>query len=129
MLFIFFVVVFILLVAWGYIIRTIRKFRKAAMDAAEQQEKRYREETGRQRQQYSQREQYSQTGQQRSQTGQQSNNYQRAEDVSDGQDDEVHRYETPTGETIIDRRQKERESKKIFDDDDGEYVEFIEEKS
>lgn len=122
MLFIFFVVVFILLVAWGYIIRTIRKFRKAAMDAAEQQEKRYREETGRQRQQYSQREQ-------RSQTGQQSNNYQHAEDVSDGQDDEVHRYETPTGETIIDRRQKERESKKIFDDDDGEYVEFIEEKS
>ena len=122
MLFIFFVAVFILLVAWGYIIRTIRKFRKAAMDAAEQQEKRYREETGRQRQQYSQREQ-------RSQTGQQSNNYQRAEDVSDGQDDEVHRYETPTGETIIDRCQKERESKKIFDDDDGEYVEFIEEKS
>lgn len=122
MLFIFFVVVFILLVAWGYIIRTIRKFRKAAMDAAEQQEKRYREETGRQRQQYSQREQ-------RSQTGQQSNNYQHAEDVSDGQDDEVHRYETPTGETIIDRHHKERESKKIFDDDDGEYVEFIEEKS
>ena len=33
---------------------------------------------------------------------------------------------TETGETIIDRR-AERESKKIYDDSDGEYVEFSEE--
>jgi len=121
LLFIFFVIVFIVLVAWGYIIRTINNFRKAVTDAAEMKEKRYREDIGRKRQQYSQREQPTQSGQQ-------DKDYRRTAD-EDTQQEEVHRYETATGETIIDRHQKERESKKIFDDDDGEYVEFIEEKS
>ena len=36
------------------------------------------------------------------------------------------RTQTATGETIIDNRHQERENKKIFDDSDGEYVEFEE---
>ena len=31
-----------------------------------------------------------------------------------------------TGETIIDHQHEKRESRKIFDDEDGEYVEFEE---
>ena len=34
--------------------------------------------------------------------------------------------QTSTGETIIDNRHQERENKKIFDDSDGEYVDFEE---
>ena len=39
---------------------------------------------------------------------------------------EPHKTTTTTGETIIDHRHQERENKKIFDDSDGEYVEFEE---
>jgi hypothetical protein len=31
-----------------------------------------------------------------------------------------------TGETIIDNRRQDRENEKIFDDSDGEYVDFEE---
>ena len=55
--------------------------------------------------------------------------------VQDAQDKQAfnHRTETgrqttqtSTGETIIDNRHQERENKKIFDDSDGEYVDFEE---
>ena len=84
----------------SFIISNVRKFRKAVKDAAEQQESRYREEISRQRQQYSQRQTHEQ----------------------------LHVAHEPSGETIIDNRHQKRADRKIFDDSDGEYVDFTEEK-
>ena len=112
--FIFFLVVLILLLVGSYIYRTYRKIRVAAQRAAERQAQQHREETGRQRQQYNQRQQYGPTSQ--------------ADDMDDTSSYEQPRTtQTATGETIIDNRHQERESKKIFDDSDGEYVDFVEE--
>lgn len=108
--FIFFLVVLILLLVGSYLYRTYRKIRVAAQRAADRKEQQYREETGRQRQQYRQHQQY-----------------------QSGASADTDFYEQPrqtttaTGETIIDNRHQERESKKIFDDSDGEYVDFVEE--
>ena len=44
------------------------------------------------------------------------------------QQENARRTQTATGETIIDHHHEKRESQKIFDDSDGEYVEFVEEK-
>ena len=101
LLFVFVFAIFILLLTGSFILKKIREFRKAAEQAADQQAFNYRTETGRQRQQYSNRQKTQST--QSSQTTQ-----------------------TATGETIIDNRQQKRENKKIFDDSDGEYVEFEE---
>ena len=101
LLFVFVFAIFIMLLTGSYILKKIREFRKAAEQAADQQAFNYRTETGRQRQQYSNRQKTQST--QSSQTTQ-----------------------TATGETIIDNRQQKRENKKIFDDSDGEYVEFEE---
>jgi predicted lipid-binding transport protein (Tim44 family) len=109
--FIFFLVVLILLLVGSYIYRTYRKIRVAAQRAADRQAQQHRDETGRQRQQYSQR--------------QQSSNTNDAGDTS--YYDQPRQTTTATGETIIDNRHQERESKKIFDDSDGEYVDFVEE--
>ena len=100
--FIFFFIVLLVLLTGSYLLSAIRKFRKAAEQAAEQQAHQYREETGRQRSQYNfnARTQQTQTTQQTQQ---------------------------PAGETIIDNRQPRRGSKKIFEEDEGEYVEFTEE--
>ena len=114
MLFIFFVFVFIAILIGGRIYSTIQKARKAVQQAAEQQEQQRRTETGRQRQQYSQRAQSSQSTQS-------AQNTQREEYQPQGR-----RTQTATGETIIDNRHQERENQKIFDDSDGEYVEFEE---
>lgn len=112
--FIFFLVVLILLLVGSYIYRTYRKIRVAAQRAAERQAQQHREETGRQRQQYNQRQQYGPTSQ--------------ADEMDDTSSYEQPRTtQTATGETIIDNRHQERESKKIFDDSDGEYVDFVEE--
>ncbi len=119
LLFIFFVIIFIVLVAWNFIIKTIRNFRKTFNDAADRQEQRYREETGRQRQQYSQRTQ-SAKNTRAAQDSERAHNTQ-------GNEEQVRRTQTATGETIIDHRHQQRENKKIFDDGDGEYVEFTEE--
>ena len=106
--FIFFLVVLILLLVGSYLYRTYRKIRLAAQRAAERQAQQYREETGRQRQQYSQR--------------QQTNNNRNTDYA-----EQPRQTTTATGETIIDNRHQEREGKKIFDDSDGEYVDFVEE--
>ena len=103
LLFVFVFVVFILLLTGSFILKKIREFRKAAEQVADQQAFNYRTETGRQRQQYSNR--------QKTQSAQSSQS--------------THTT-TPTGETIIDNRQQKRENKKIFDDSEGEYVEFEE---
>ena len=54
---------------------------------------------------------------------------QSAERVQPSQNEEqknARHTQTATGETIIDHHHETRESKKIFDDSDGEYVEFEE---
>ena len=99
--FIFFLVVLILLLTWGYLYRTYKKIRVNSKRASERKARQYREETGRQRQQYG-----FYRGTQQAQT--------------------TKSYETSTGETIIDNRHQERENQKIFDDSDGEYVEYTE---
>ena len=102
LLFVFVFAIFIMLLTGSYILKKIREFRKAAERAADQQAFNYRTETGRQRQQYC--------------------NRQRTQSASS------QTTQTATGETIIDNRQQKRENKKIFDDSDGEYVDFTEEK-
>ncbi len=118
LIFIFFLFVFFMILLGGTILRAIKNFRKAAEQAAEQQDHRYRTETGRQRQQYSH----------RSQSTQNYQNTQNHQSYQNTQRDDARRTETSSGETIIDHRHQERENKKIFDDSDGEYVEFTEEK-
>ena len=105
LLFVFFLTVFILMLTGSYIIRAFKKAYKNAQDAADKKEQRFRDEVGRQRQQYSQRQQSTQ-------------NTQRPEDAQT--------TKTETGETIIDQHREKRENRKIFDDADGEYVEFEE---
>ena len=111
--FIFFLIVLILLLVGSYLYRTYRKIRIAAQRAAERQAQQHREETGRQRQQYSQR--------------QQTRNHSAQSFQNSERDDQPRTTQTATGETIIDNRHQERENKKIFDDSDGEYVDFVEE--
>ena len=119
-LFIFFVIVFFVLLSWSLIVKTIKNMRRAVQDAADLKEQRMRDEVGRQRQQYSQRQQPRNTQStyhtQYSQTTQQ----------EEPQQENARRTHTATGETIIDHHHQTRENKKIFDDADGEYVEFEE---
>ena len=112
------VLVFILLLIGGSVLRMVRNMRKTAQRMADEQARQHRSETGRQRQQYS-----------RTQGGQSSGSQRAASagDADAGYYDEPRTTQTATGETVIDIRQQ-RDSKKIFDSDDGEYVEFTEEK-
>jgi len=119
LLFIFLVFVLILMLTGRYILKKIRELRKAAEDAAEQQAFRYRTETGRQRQQYNTSSKQAHYNDTRQRPGSQST----------AQQSRSSRHtQTSSGETIIDNRHHEREERKIFDDDEGEYVEFTEEK-
>jgi len=120
-LFIFFVFVFIVILIGGRIYSAFQKAKKAVQQAAEQQEQQRRTETGRQRQQYSQRQQSHSA--QNAHSSQNTYSDQREEEEFQP---EARRTQTATGETIIDNRHQERENKKIFDDSDGEYVEFEE---
>lgn len=116
-LFIFFVIVFFVLLAWSVIVKTIRNMRRAVQDAADLKEQRMRDEVSRQRQQYSQRQQPRNT---------QNTHYSQSTRQEEPQQENTRRTQTATGETIIDHHHQTRESKKIFDDNDGEYVEFEE---
>jgi cbb3-type cytochrome oxidase cytochrome c subunit len=109
--FIFFLIVFILMLTGGYIVKKIKEFQKAANNAAQQKARNYRNETGRQRQQYAHNTQNSQRPRQSQESQEPRQPYQ---------------TKTATGETIIDHHHQERENRKIFDDSDGEYVEFTE---
>ena len=55
LLFVFFLIVFILMLVGSRILKKIRDTKRAVEEAADRKEQRYRNETGRQRQQYSQR--------------------------------------------------------------------------
>ena len=133
LLFIFFLVVFILMLVGSKILKSIKDAKKAVEEAADLKEQRLRNETSRQRQQYSQRQQpqnaqssqdnqsnQSAQNNQRAQSGQSTESYQNTEYKN------ARRTETATGETIIDHHHEHRENKKIFDDEEGEYVEFEE---
>jgi Flp pilus assembly protein TadG len=143
LLFIFFLVVFILMLVGSKILKSIKDAKKAVEEAADLREQRLRNETGRQRQQYSQRQQpqNSQSTQnnqsaQNSQSSQNTQNSQSSQNSQSGQSTESFHSteyenarctEAATGETIIDHHHEHRENKKIFDDEEGEYVEFTEE--
>ena len=120
LLFVFFLLVFIGMLVGGTVIRKIKQAHKAAQQAADKREQQFRDEVGRKRQQYSQRQQPKNTQStyhtQYSQTTQQ----------EEPQQENARRTQTATGETIIDHHHQTRENKKIFDDADGEYVEFEE---
>ena len=133
LLFIFFLVVFILMLVGSKILKSIKNAKRAVEEAADLKEQRLRNETSRQRQQYSQRQQpqnaqssqdnqsnQSAQNNQRAQSGQSTESYQNTEYKN------ARRTETATGETIIDHHHEHRENKKIFDDEEGEYVEFEE---
>ena len=119
LIFVFFVVVFLLLLTGGSIIRYLKNAKKKAKKAADERAQNYRDETGRQQRQYH----YS------GQTATPKEGPKpRAEQVKEPEAEEpveIH-TKTATGETIIDRR-SERENKKIYEDAEGEYVEFSEE--
>ena len=119
LLFIFFLIVFILMLVGGSILKKLKDAKKAVEEAADLREQRLRNEIGRQRQQYSQRAQGSQNTQ-NNQNNQNTQGYQNAEYEN------ARRTETATGETVIDHHHQNRENKKIFDDEEGEYVEFEE---
>ncbi len=126
-LFVFFLIVFFLMLAGSRILKKIKDTKRAVEEAADRKEQHYRNETGRQRQQYSQRPQSQQS---RDENTNGDDNAQAAERVQPSQNEEhkdARRTQTATGETIIDHHHETRESKKIFDDSDGEYVEFVEE--
>jgi Flp pilus assembly protein TadG len=133
LLFVFFLIVFILMLVGSRILKKIKDAKRAVEEAADLKEQRLRNETGRQRQQYSQRQQpqnaqNSQNAQdtQSNQNTQSTQNSQSTESFQQTQNDNARRTETATGETIIDHHHENRENKKIFDDEEGEYVEFTE---
>ena len=131
LLFVFFLIVFILMLVGSRILKKIKDAKRAVEEAADLKEQRLRNETGRQRQQYSQRQQpqNARSSQDAQDTpGNQSNqDSQSTESFQQPQNDNARRTETATGETIIDHHHENRENKKIFDDEEGEYVEFTEE--
>ena len=130
LLFIFFLVVFILMLVGSKILKSIKDAKKAVEEAADLREQRLRNETARQRQQYSQRQQpqNSQNSQnsQSTQNTQSTQNSQSTQYTQTTENDNARRTETATGETIIDHHHEHRENNRIFNDEDGEYVEFEE---
>jgi len=126
LLFVFFLIVFILMLVGSRILKSIKDAKKAVEEAADLREQRLRNETGRKRQQYSQRQQPQQQTEQRTQDSQYDQRSQNSQRSQTAQDDNARRTETATGETIIDHHHESRENKKIFDDEEGEYVEYTE---
>ena len=100
LLFVFFLLVFIGMLVGGTVIRKIKQ---------------------RKRQQYSQRAQP-----QSNQNAQSSQNSQNTQSNQSSEQQTARHTQTATGETIIDHHHEKRENRKIFDDSDGEYVEFEE---
>lgn len=126
LLFVFFLIVFILMLVGSRILKSIKDAKKAVEEAADLREQRLRNETGRKRQQYSQRQQPQQQTEQRTQDSQYDQRSQNSQRSQTAQNDNARRTETATGETIIDHHHESRENKKIFDDEEGEYVEYTE---
>ena len=119
LLFVFFLVVFLLLLTGGSIVRYLKNAKKKAKKAADERAQNYRDETGRQQRQYHYSGQTAAPKEEPKPRAEQEKEPEVEEPV------EIH-TKTATGETIIDRR-SERENKKIYEDAEGEYVEFSEE--
>ncbi|MBQ4387842.1 MAG: DUF4834 family protein [Prevotella sp.] len=135
LLFVFFVLVLIGMLVGGRVVKSVKKFKEAAQQAADKKEQQFRDEVGRQRQQYSQRPQ-SQSATTSAHTTHDAHDTQTAHDAHDThsapepeQNDNARRTQTATGETIIDHHHEKRENRKIFDDSDGEYTDFVEVKN
>ena len=109
LLFVFFLLVFIGMLIGGTVIRKIKQVHKAVQQAADKREQQFRDEVGRKRQQY-----------------QSSQNSQNTQSNQSSKQQTARHTQTATGETIIDHHHEKRENRKIFDDSDGEYVEFEE---
>ena len=120
LLFIFFIIVFIVLLTGGSIVRYLKKAKLKAKKAAEAKAQKFRDETGRQQRQYHYTAQSAPNQQAEPRFTQEEKPRQKEEEPL-----EIH-TKTATGETIIDRR-AERENKKIYEEAEGEYVEFSEE--
>lgn len=117
-IFIFFVTVFILLLTGGRIVKSIKMAKQKAKKAAEEKAQKYRDETGRQQRQYYYNPKASAT--------QPNSHATQEEKPREEEPAEIH-TRTATGETIIDRRHTRDGKKKIYEDAEGEYVEFSEE--
>ena len=132
LLFVFFVLVLIGMLVGGRVVKSVKKFKEAAQQAADKKEQQFRDEVGRQRQQYSQRPQ-SQSATTSAQTTHDTQTTHDAHDTHSApepeQNDNARRTQTATGETIIDHHHEKRENRKIFDDSDGEYTDFVEVKN
>ena len=119
LLFVFFIIVFLLLLTGGSIVRYLKNAKKKAKKAADERAQNYRDETGRQQRQYHY------TGQ--TVTPKEEPKPRAEQEKEPKVEKPVERHtKTATGETIIDRR-SERENKKIYEETEGEYVEFSEE--
>ena len=129
LLFVFFLIVFILMLTGGSIIKAIKKAKKNAQEAADRKEQRFRDEVGRQRQQYSQRQQPAQPSESvnPADSAEPKTEPKETADTTEETSKENARHtQMETGETIIDHHHEKRESRKIFDDEDGEYTDFEE---
>lgn len=119
--FIFFFALFVLLLLGGRIVKSVKMAKLKAKKAADEKAQKYKDETGRQQRQYYYNPKASATQSAKPRAEQD-------EKPKEEEPEEI-RTKTATGETIIDRRSnKERESKKkIYEEAEGEYVEFSEE--
>lgn len=121
LLFIFVLIIFIGMLIGGRVVKNIKKIHKAAQQAADKREQQFRDEVGRQRQQYSQRRQP--TSPDPSPSNAETSG---TATSAEPRQEEARRTETATGETIIDRHHQKRGNRKIFDDEEGEYTDFVE---
>ena len=115
--------VLVLMLVGGRLLSGWRKMRKAVINHSEREARRHREETGRQRLQYSRSQQpdsVSDNPKARSESQRQESQRQEPRQQS-----EPRRMQTESGATIIDHHYDKR-ANKIIDDSEGEYVDFTE---
>lgn len=105
-IFLLIVVLIVLVAIYSFIRRTVKKFKKTVFGDKGADE----DYTRRRQQQYHYEERQSSQGARRQ---------------SDGTS-QARRTRTSSGEVIIDNRQPEKSGRKIFTEDDGEYVDFVE---
>lgn len=107
------IVMIVLFVIFRFVYRIYRKIRDAKRAVEDALGGGRSDHTGRRTQQYY----YADNGKQHRSSG-------KTNDAD--QSGQPRRTQTESGEVIIDHRSQSRENKKIFSDDDGEYVDFSE---
>jgi hypothetical protein len=106
------IVMIVLFVLFRFLYRIYRQIRDAKRAVEDALGGGRSDRTGRRAQQYH----YGDNGRQQRSSG----------PINDAAQNEPRRTQTQSGEVIIDHRDQSRENKKIFSDDDGEYVDFSE---